>query len=110
MLAIVANAAIRPVEVHALCSSHVADDEKLLIHVLCAQQCGRVLEAFDALTDILPPAAIRLAFDHATAAARRFAQAGLFLPDRAWRIRPLSIAPRLRAPRASAMPVHYVLH
>ena len=110
LLHIIGSVCTRNIQIHKPCCTYLADDEKRLLYALSAQQTGRTLEVFDILSQILPPSAIRIALSHADAVALCFAQAGLFLPDRTWKLKELSLANQLRAPQASKARVRYFLH
>lgn len=110
LLNIIGSVCTRNIQIHKPCCTNMSDDEKRLLYALAAQQTGRTLEVFDILSQILPPSAIRIALVHADAVALCFAQAGLFLPDRTWQLKELSLTHQLRAPQASKTRVRYFLH
>lgn len=110
LLDVIGGTATRRIQIYKPCCTEVGEDEKRFLHILGAQQNGRVLEAFDVLTHLLPGAAIRISLKHAEAAAQCLARAGLFLPDRAWNLEELSLTHRLRAPQATTVHVRYMLH
>ena len=109
-LGIIGTAAPQKVEIHAPVCPGISDDEKRLLHALAALQLGHTLEAFDVLTHLLPGAAVRIALSHVEAAALGLAGAGLFLPDRTWKLEELALTHRLRAPRLGATCVRYMIH
>ena len=110
LLDIVGTAANRKIEIHVPTCPCISADEKRLLHALAAQQTGHTLEAFDVLTNLLPGAAVRIALGYVDAVALSLARAGLLLPDRAWHLKELSLAHRLRAPRSNSTCVRYQLH
>ncbi|MEQ9446463.1 MAG: hypothetical protein RJS98_12930 [Rhodospirillaceae bacterium] len=109
-LGIICAAGSTQVKIHAANCANISDDEKRLLHTLAALQLGHTLEAFDILTHLLPGAAVRIALSHAESAAMGLARAGLFLPDRTWKLKELSLTHRLRAPSAGAACVRYMIH
>lgn len=110
LLHIVGETATRKLEIHKANCPCLCDDEKRLLHVLAAQQNGHALEAFDVLINMIPGTAVRLALSQASLVAISFARAGLFLPERAWKLKELSLTHQLRPPRTTQTCVRYMLH
>lgn len=110
LLHIISNTATRKLKIHNPGCAGLSRDEKRLLHILAAQQTGHALEAFDVLINMLPGAAVRLALSQAELVAGCFARAGLFFPERAWKLDELSLTHQLRAPRSTNTCVRYMLH
>lgn len=110
LLHVVGQTSTRQLEIHKAACPCLGDDEKRLLHALAAQQNGHALEAFDVLAAILPGAAVRKALTYTDKVAACFAKAGLFFPERAWKLEELSLTHRLRAPRTTHTCVRYMLH
>lgn len=109
-LEIVGSVAIRRIQIHKPCCSQLGSDEKRFLHVFEAQQNGRALEAFEALSQLLPPTAVRVALDHALKIAQCFGRSGMFLAERNWNLPELSPAHRLRAPLAITTDIRKMIH
>lgn len=110
LLFVMRECATRPAVINSATDPRLSDDEKRLFHAFSAQQRGYALDAFDVLTPMMTATAARLAMAHADRIGLSFGRAGLYFPERNWRLQELSCVHRLRAPHSAHTAVRYMVH